>query len=105
MNDSYEYQIYIGYNDSQLNEEIVDKKELEDMVLQFFEKKQIDFSLFNCKGGYLYDEGTFIFENSLCINFVGDSELDVFKLAKNLSMFMNQECSLITRNRLNAKFV
>ena len=47
----------------------------------------------------------FIAENSLCINIIGTLDLDICKLAKNLSMYMNQECSLITRNALKTTFV
>ena len=42
MQNTYEYEIYIGCNDSQLhNEEIVNVKELEKIIAGFFEEKEI----------------------------------------------------------------
>ena len=55
MQKSVEYQIFIGFNDSQVYEEVVEEKELVEMVAGFFEREKIDFSMFGAKGGYCYD--------------------------------------------------
>ena len=52
MQKSVEYQILIGLNDSQVYEEVVDEKELVEMVSNYFERNEIDFSIFKAKGGY-----------------------------------------------------
>ena len=104
MKDNTEYQIFIGCHDSQLQEEYVSEDELKEMVVQFFERKKINYSMFSAKGGYLHKDGRFISENSICINIIGSYDLDIIKLAKNLSMYMNQECSLIVKDCIKADF-
>lgn len=104
MDTSTEYQIIIGCNDSQLRQEVVNENELTEMVSQFFRKNHIDFSLMSLKGGYLHEDGWFITENSLCISIVGDTSIDIIKLAKSLSMFMNQENILVIKHTLKAEF-
>ena len=100
MNDNIEYQIYIGFNDSQANAQIVKEEELEDMISEFFRRKKIDFSLMNGEGGFFHQDGTFAHEKTLIVNIIGQQGLDIIKLAKSLSMFMNQECSLVTKSPL-----
>ena len=104
MRKSVEYQIFIGLNDSQVYEEVVNEKELAEMVSNFFERKEVDFSMFRAKGGYCYDSDNFVVESTLCINIIGKSMLDINRLAKSLSMYMNQESILIVRNELKQKF-
>ena len=102
MTGSYEYQIYIGCTDSQTRGEVIHEHELRAYVAEFFERRKIDFTLLSCKGGFLYEDGWYSSEDTLCINIIGDAGFDIFKLARALSMFMNQECSLIVRNVLRA---
>lgn len=105
MNSNVEYQIYIGCIDNQLrDQEIVSKDELRDMVSSFFERNKIDFSIFSAKGGYLHENGWFVTENTLCINIIGSSDTDIIKLAKNLSMYMNQEYSMVVKLNIQSSF-
>ena len=99
-----EYQIYIGYKDSYSLEEYVSVDELREMVAQFFRRKEMDFTLYTAKGGYMYSDGTFDTEDTLCINIIGASDVDIIKLAKNLSMLMNQECSLVIKESVRSQF-
>lgn len=104
MENNTEYQLFIGCNDSQLRDEIVNEHELRELISLFFARKKIDFSLFSAKGGYTHGDGGFTIENTLCVNIIGANDLDMRKLASSLSMFMNQECILIMRNALNTEF-
>lgn len=104
MQDCIEYHIFIGCHDPQLDDELVDVEELRKMVTAFFERKKIDFSMFIAKGGYNYKNNTFIVENTLCISLIGPFDFDIVKLAKRLSMFMNQENALVIRNNLKNEF-
>ena len=104
MRKSIEYQIYIGLNDSQVYEEVVNENELVEMVSNYFERKEIDFSIYKAKGGYRYDSDNFVTESTLCINIIGKTKIDIKKLTKSLSMFMNQESILVVRNKLKQKF-
>ena len=99
-----EYQILIGCKDGQTRKELVTEEELRNLISDFFERKHIDFSLISLKGGFLYDTGEFVVEDTLCINIITDNEGGIVTLAKDLSMFMNQKCSLIIKNNLYARY-
>lgn len=104
-NNNVEYQIYIGCIDNQLRDrELVSEDELRDMVSSFFERNKIDFSILSAKGGYLHDDGWFVRENTLCISIIGSSDIDIIKLAKNLSMYMNQENAMVVKEYIQTKF-
>ena len=104
MRDNVEYQIYIGCKDVCLHDEVVSKYALTEMVERFFESRKIDFSMVSAKGGFFHEDGWYDVEDTLCINIIGSSELDITKLGKTLSMFMNQDCVLIVKNRLQTEF-
>ena len=105
MNNNVEYQIYIGCIDNQLRDkEVVSEDELRAMVSSFFERNKTDFSIFSAKGGYLHDDGWFVTENTLCISIIDSSDTDIIKLTKNFSMFMNQENSMIVKQKIQTKF-
>ncbi|MBQ0018190.1 MAG: hypothetical protein KBS63_03120 [Clostridiales bacterium] len=105
LKDCYEYKIFVGCNDAQTHDEVVGGEELKVMIAQFFERNRIDFSIFNVTGGYLYEDGCFVTEDTLCVNFIGDSELDISRFAKSLSMYMNQELLMITRQPVRAQLM
>ena len=104
MKENREYQIYIGCHDSQLFTEVVSEDELRETVTLFFRQYKIDFSMYSAKGGYLHEDGSFVYENSLCINIIGADDLDIIRLAKSISMLMNQECSLVVKESVKADF-
>ena len=104
MKTNTEYQIYIGCRDGQLRDEIVSEDELREMVVQFFRKREINFSIFSTTGGYLHEDGMFVSENTICINIIGSDELDIINLAKSLSMFMNQEYSLVVKDIIKSEY-
>ena len=104
MRNRIEYQIYIGCKDFFLQDEVVTKEALTEMVVNFFTSREIDFSLVQAKGGFLHADGRYAVENTLCINIIGSSDDDIIKLGKSLSMIMNQESVLITKNDLQTEF-
>lgn len=104
MQTNTEYQIYIGCRDPQSSDELISADELRKMLAWFFSQNKISFSVYSAKGGYLHKDGRFISENSLCINLIGDYDLDIIRLTKNLSMFMNQECSLVIKDIVSSEY-
>ena len=104
MKKNTEYQIYIGCRDSQLRDEIISEDELREMIVQFFRNKEIDFSLFSAKGGYLHNDGSFVSENTICINIIGNDDLDIIRLSKSISMFMNQEYALVVKDIIKSEY-
>lgn len=99
---SQEYELFVGLHDAMINDELIKEKELEEMIIGFFEKQKVDFTIFKCEGGYLYDDKNFVLENSLCINIIGVSENNMIHLAKAVSMFMNQESVLLVRTKIKS---
>lgn len=104
MDNVVEYQIYIGCHDSHSRHELVKEHDLREMVVSFFRRKKIDFSVLSAKGGYLHTDGSFVTEDSLCIDIVDASEIDIVSLAHSLSMYMDQECVLVTRSSVTRWF-
>ena len=104
MKTNTEYQIYIGCRDSQLRDVIISEDELREIIVQFFKKKKIDFTLFSAQGGYLHEDGMFVSENTICINIIGNNDLNIIKLAKSLSMFMNQEYALVVKDIIKSEY-
>ena len=104
MQDSIEYQIFIGCNDSQSLKEIVSGDELKGIMAGYFENFSISFSMQSASGGYLYKDGSFVTENVLCISVIGADEKSIVLIAKSLAMFMNQESVMIIRIPLKIKY-
>lgn len=105
MKKDVEYQIIVGCNDSFLKIEYVKDHELSDIIVDFFSRKNIDFSLLKMNGGYLYDDGSFVLENGVCITIIGSSDEKILKLAKTFKMFMFQENVLVIKNKVETKII
>ena len=104
MKENIEYYIFIGCHDSQKLCEVVSEAELREMVTKFFMRKNINFSMYSAKGGYFHKDGKFVSENSLCINIIGAYDIDIIRLAKSLSMLMNQECSMVLKQVVKSEY-
>ncbi len=100
MDDNVEYQIFVGCTDSETRDEIVGQQELGELVTQFMSRNQVDFSMLSVKGGYLHEDGEYLTEDTICVNIVGASEREIVRLARSLSMFMNQETAMVVRHSL-----
>lgn len=100
MNNNVQYEINIGCNDQHNKEEIVNSSELLKIVNDYFLKKKINYSAQEVEGGYHHKDGVYMFEKTLCITVVGDQDFDIVKFAKGLSMYMNQECFMITKENI-----
>lgn len=104
MINDVQYEIFIGCNDQQTKEEVVSASELINTVSEFFTRERINYSVQQVEGGYLHENGKYVLENTLCVTIIGDQNLDIVKFAKGLSMYMNQECFMITRNKLKIEY-
>lgn len=105
MKETIEYEIYIGCRDSQTLNEVAGLNELREMVVSYFDRNKVDFSVVNAEGGYLHKDGVFVMEDSLWITIIGDSDTDIMGLAERLAMFMNQESALVVRNRVKSRIM
>ena len=105
MKKDVEYQIIVGCNDSSLKIEYVKDHELSDIIVNFFSRQNINFSLLKINGGYLYDDGSFVLENGICVAIIGSTDEKILKLAKALKMFMCQENVLVIKSKLDTKII
>lgn len=105
MKKDVEYQIIVGCNDSFFKTEYVKDHELSDIIVDFFSRQNINFSLLKINGGYLYDNGSFVIENGVCITIIGSSDEKILRLAETLKMFMYQENVLVIKNKLETKII
>ncbi len=105
MKSSIEYQIFVGCDDPYLKSAYINDDELTDLISNYFIRKNVDFSLLKSTGGYLYADGDYAIENGVYISIIGAQEEEILKLSKSLSMYMNQEKSLIIKNDLKVKVI
>lgn len=99
MTNDTKYEIYIGCNDTSTKEENISNDEIIKTINNYFSKKKINYSLELGDGGYLHNDGRFIFEKTIRINIIGSQSLDIIDYAKKLAMYMNQECLMITKEK------
>lgn len=105
MKKDVEYQIIIGCNDSLIKSEYVKDHELSDIIVDFFARYNIDFSLLKINGGYLYNDGSFVLENGICVTIIGSIDEKILKIAKAFKMFMCQENVLVIKSKLDTKII
>lgn len=105
MNQDVEYQIIIGCNDPYLNNEYVNDEELSKTIVNFFLRKETNFSLLRLNGGYSYERGYFVSENGVCVTIIGSDDEKIISLAKAFKMYMNQETVLIVKNKLQKEII
>ena len=105
MKKDVEYQIIVGCNDPFLKSEYVKDHELSDVFVNFFAKYNIDFSLLKINGGYLYNDGSFVIENGICVTIIGSADEKILRLAKIIKMFMCQENVLVIKSKLDTKII
>ena len=102
--EKYEYQIFIGCDDKHLKREYVPQKELIDIVVNFFKRNNVDFSLFKMSGGYTHGKG-YTTETSLRIIIIGINEQEVKLLSQKLKERINTDEVLITKTEIEYCFI
>lgn len=98
--------IYIsnGLKDSSNKEISID--DAKDKIAKVFSEYKIGFSINNQKGGYLYDDGTYIIENSLRITTTGNYSDDiVHEFVEKLKEYFNQESVLICKKDIDVEYM
>ena len=105
MKKDVEYQIIVGCNDPFLKSEYVKEYELSDTIVDFFARHNIDFSLLKTSGGYLYNDGSYVLENGICVSIIGSNDEMILTLAKSFKMLMCQENVFVIKNKLETKII
>ena len=90
------YDIYVGCNDN--------VEEARDKVSQVLSEYEIGFSVIPIVGGYVHQDGTYSYENSILISMVAE-EFNTTLIAEILKGAFNQESVLIAEKEVVSNFV
>lgn len=90
------YNIYIGMNDKEKLKQLCPTKDFIKIVKKICKNYKIAFSMHQIHGGYMMSDGTFVSENSLVLSISGFTKEQVFKLAEELRIKLNQESIMIS---------
>lgn len=90
------YNIYIGMKDKDSLKQKFSRKDFINIIREVCANYKIAFSMHEVYGGYMMCNGTFVSENSLVLSISGFSKEQVFKLAEELRIKLNQETILIS---------
>ena len=91
-----ESRIYVGLNDKDSHEQHFDTEKCKSIMKAICKDYRTAFSLQVIEGGYYHDDGSWVEENSLLITLIGTPEKTVYKIAKAVCRFFNQESVMIT---------
>ncbi len=94
-NDVTAYIIYIGINDKNTHEQIIDTAVFERIIKNVCKGYSVAFSTHLQQGGYLHENGVYTQENSAVLTLIGASREDVNAVAADLCCFFNQESVLV----------
>lgn len=90
------YHIYIGLNDKEKLKQMCSTEDFIRMVSNDCKDYRIAFSMNEQKGGYMMADGIYAVENSLDLSIVGLNREEIFRLAAELRLKLNQESILVT---------
>ena len=91
-----EARIYVGLCDKDSHEQELDTKHCKEILKNICKKYNAPFSLQVIEGGYFYDDGTWVDENTLLITMIGNPKETVYNIANDLCSIFNQESILVT---------
>lgn len=90
------YKLYIGLNDKNTLEQIIDTQKAVDVICNIMKDHKKGFSLVTQKGGYEMESGQYVFENSLALSIFEISQKQLFSFCDIFKKAFNQESILIT---------
>ena len=90
------YNIFIGLNDKDTLEKLCPPEEFVKIINNTCANYKIGFSMTKRFGGYTMKSGEFITEESLVISISGANKEEIFKLAEELRLKLNQETVFIS---------
>lgn len=99
------YEICVGFNDGDEKIQKYSEETYEKIITNVCKGYRIAYSINKMVGGYIYDDGTFVKENSACIVLVGATDEQAEEIAKDLCAFFNQESVMIVKSSADVKFI
>lgn len=92
------YHIYVGLSHEKTLEQKFDTERYVKVVDYICRNNGICYTLGTCRGGYGFDDGRYVNENSLDIMLIDADEKIVEELASELCAMLSQNCVMITRD-------
>lgn len=100
-----EVKIYVGLNDKDTKEQKFSSDKYIRVLKEVCYNYKTPFSFALHEGGYFYENGDYVQENTIVISFI-DIEMDVAnEIAKDLCVFFNQESVLVTTGNVEKYFI
>lgn len=103
--DVTKHNIYVGLNDSEAKEQLHQTEKFYKILTNICRGYHIAFSVSELQGGYFHENDAFVSEKSFCLTLVGADDRVVDEISKDLCAFFNQESVLVTREKLDCRFV
>lgn len=94
----YRYHIYVGLSHKDTKEQRFEIDRYISLVDYISKNNGISYTLSTCRGGYSFESGAYVNENSLDIMLLGAETGIVEELASELCAMLGQECVMITRD-------
>lgn len=97
-----QYTVFIGFKDADTRRT---ERNIHDIVNHFCDAcrdLKLPYSAQLQAGGYVYDNGDFENEGSLCFVILDEPEEKIRQLAENMSEWLNQETILITSHEVES---
>ena len=104
-NQTMQYTIYIGLNDSETGTQKFDTEKYVSILRNVCRNYQVAFSFHMINGGYFHEDGRYTEEKTLVLMLIDTPKETVMEIAKDLCAFFRQESVLITENTVRAYMV
>lgn len=89
------YNIFIGLNDKDTLQQIMSTEKIIDLINKVCFQRQVGFSVTPSRGGYIHDNGTYVFEESVQLSLIGVTKEMALEIARTLKELLNQECVFV----------
>lgn len=89
------YNVFIGFNDKDTYKQVISTENIIEMINKVCFQRNVGFSMTTSKGGYIHDNGTYVFEESIQLSLIGITKEMALEIAKTLKKMLNQECVFV----------
>lgn len=99
------YNITFGLNDLYSNKEEVDIDTVMLLLENIFKRFEIHFSIYKSCGGYQYQNGKFILENTIVVTTISNTDEGMDYFISELKMLLNQETILLQKKTVELEYL
>lgn len=89
------YDIFVGLSDKDTHKQMMSTEKIIEIIDEVCFRRNVGFSMTTSKGGYIHDNGTYVFEESIQLSIIGITKEMALEIAKTLKKMLNQECVVV----------